>query len=71
MKIGSSGGERLHKGGADLRGEDFGIVKVVGLAEEGVGEREREVEDAVDHWPENGTTAGFIDAEANGDGFFG
>lgn len=71
MKIGFSGGECLYEGGVDLWGEDFGIIKVVGLVKEGVGEWEREVEDVVDYWFEDGIMVGFIDVEVNGDGFFG
>ena len=38
----------------------------MGCAKKRVGEREGEVEDAVDHGAEDGATAGFIDAEADG-----
>lgn len=66
VEVGGGGAEGAHEGGADGRGEDLGVVEVVGGAEEGFGERDREVEDAVDHGAEDGPAAGLVDAEAAG-----
>lgn len=66
MQVGAGRAESAHEGGADGRGEDLGVVEAVGCAEEGVGEREGEEEDAVDHGTEDGAAAGFVDAETDG-----
>jgi hypothetical protein len=52
-----------HEIRSDSGCKDFGIVEVMGLTEERIGEGNREEEDAVDHWAENGTATSFVDAE--------
>ncbi|KAI9158395.1 Inner kinetochore subunit cnp3 [Paramyrothecium foliicola] len=66
VEVGARGAESLHEPGADGRGEDLGIVEAMGVAEQRIGQRQGQEEDAVDHGPEDGAAAGLVNSENAG-----